>query len=177
MVDLSGNYRSNPLQTFDKLLRSWEPQRPDDARSLPTREPEWRESLRRHLVSKFGDTGSVRVVSDYGVGIRRVDLGLERKRTLRTPIADCVELKVGLNRSKFHDLNSEIEGVKGTDHWTFGLVCGPKSSLESHYLDELRKRYTYTWKDSNIPRIAIFLKQGDTKKNQRVTRLLATADY
>lgn len=173
MVDYSAEYRSDPAHTFERLLRIWTPINPRDGRSLPDRESSWRESFKLHLQAKLGVAGKVRVASDWGQGIRRGDLGIERDRAVLGPVVDFVEMKRGLNRAKYTDLVTEIEGVKGTNHWTFGVICGSKTELERHYLDELIKRYPASmWRGT--PLVALFWKQVESKNDQRTLKLHST---
>lgn len=170
------DYKSSPRKTFERLLRSWEPTDPADARSLPGPESEWRTSFKSYLQEKLGLSGDVRLATDWGHGIRRGDIGIERSRWARKPVVDFVEIKKGFNRAKYTDLVAEIEGVKGTDHWTFGVICGSEEELERHYVDELITRYKVSFWSSPPPWIAVFWKRTESKRDNRTTTILSTLE-
>lgn len=175
MTDWPADYKGNPREVFEKLLKAWEPSQPDDGRSLPKSESSWRRSLIELLRRRLQPEGSpLRIAPEWGYENRRADIGIERPKFLGRA-TDFVEVKQGLNRMKAHDLIAEIETLKGTNHWTFGVICGSEDNVEPGYIDRLKKQWTFPrWGGPQPPLIAVYWKQVEGRADHRVRRIVVS---
>lgn len=123
--------------TFEDLLREWRPEPRDGRSSEPESETQWERSLAKYLDGRLAP--HYHVVRQYGIGPRRVDIGMVRKVRLLPPSEDLIEMKMGLKSQQVvSNIIGQVTRLDPDTHAgrTYVVICG--EYVEKSFLNDLR---------------------------------------